>query len=219
MGQDKRTSEPMATRESTESRILLLNAAIQLFAEQGYNGTSVRNIASKANLNVSLVSYYFGGKEALYEACLKEVGQGFLDSATQLLQPSQTQKELRTRLELFVNRLFEDHNKAPERHRLLSWEFENHTKTAGTRLLPILMAPLRRIAAFLESAQKLGLVYSDLQPMILANMLYGLTSHFIRVDVVKETQLGRTLKDANHRQQCVQHIVQAFCTGILVVTN
>lgn len=215
MSRERKQGDAAEAREGTESRQLLLNAAIQLFAEQGFNGTSVRDIASKAELNVSLVSYYFGGKEALYEACLREVGRGFLDSATQLLQPIQTRQELTARLESFVARLFEDHVRAPERHRLLSWEFENHTRSAGTRLLPILMAPLRRIAAFLEAAQKLGLVCTELEPMIMANMLYGITSHFIRVDVVKETQLGRTLKDPVHRQLCVRHSVQIFCDGIL----
>ena len=37
--------------------------AEKLFAASGYNGTSVRDIAAKAKVNVSMISYYFGSKE------------------------------------------------------------------------------------------------------------------------------------------------------------
>ena len=41
--------------------------AEKLFAASGYNGTSVRDIAAKAKVNVSMISYYFGSKENLME--------------------------------------------------------------------------------------------------------------------------------------------------------
>lgn len=46
-------------------------AAEKLFAANGYNGTSVRDIASKAKVNVSMISYYFGSKENLMEELFK----------------------------------------------------------------------------------------------------------------------------------------------------
>jgi len=39
-----------------------------LFAEKGFNGTSVREIADKAEINIAMISYYFGSKEKLLEA-------------------------------------------------------------------------------------------------------------------------------------------------------
>ena len=44
----------------------LLGAAEQLFAEKGYEGTSVRDITATAGCNVAAVNYHFGGKENLY---------------------------------------------------------------------------------------------------------------------------------------------------------
>jgi AcrR family transcriptional regulator len=44
----------------------LLDAAEGLFCENGFAGTSVREIAAAAKCNVASVSYYFGGKEKLY---------------------------------------------------------------------------------------------------------------------------------------------------------
>ena len=45
----------------------LLKSAEILFAEKGFSGTSTREIAKKANANISMISYYFGSKEKLYE--------------------------------------------------------------------------------------------------------------------------------------------------------
>jgi AcrR family transcriptional regulator len=50
---------------SKEENILF--AAEELFAEHGFEGTSTREIAKAANVNISMISYYFGSKEKLYE--------------------------------------------------------------------------------------------------------------------------------------------------------
>ncbi|WP_180564221.1 TetR/AcrR family transcriptional regulator [Chryseobacterium sp. JV274] len=50
---------------SKEENILF--AAEKLFAEKGFEGTSTREIAKDANVNISMISYYFGSKEKLYE--------------------------------------------------------------------------------------------------------------------------------------------------------
>jgi TetR/AcrR family transcriptional regulator, upper aerobic nicotinate degradation pathway regulator len=47
-------------------RILL--AAKKLFARQGYDATTVRQICEEAGVNVALVSYYFGGKENVFNS-------------------------------------------------------------------------------------------------------------------------------------------------------
>ncbi len=44
----------------------LLDSAEQLFAEHGFDGTSIRDLASAARCNIASVNYYFGGKEKLY---------------------------------------------------------------------------------------------------------------------------------------------------------
>jgi AcrR family transcriptional regulator len=45
----------------------LLDAAEELFCEHGFEGASVRDIASSSGCNIASVNYYFGGKEKLYE--------------------------------------------------------------------------------------------------------------------------------------------------------
>jgi AcrR family transcriptional regulator len=52
-----------ASTESTRER--LLSSAEALFAEKGFEGTSVRELAARAGCNLSLIHYYFGSKEGL----------------------------------------------------------------------------------------------------------------------------------------------------------
>jgi AcrR family transcriptional regulator len=54
--------------EFNEKQLEILNVAERLFAEEGFDGTSVRDIAKKANINIAMISYYFGSKEKLLEA-------------------------------------------------------------------------------------------------------------------------------------------------------
>lgn len=56
---------PETTQETTRERIL--DAACKLFADKGYRGASVTEICEHAGVNIAAISYYFGGKEALYQ--------------------------------------------------------------------------------------------------------------------------------------------------------
>ncbi len=49
----------------------ILETAVRLFAGNGFDGVSVRDICTELSVNCSIVSYYFGGKKGLYLAVLK----------------------------------------------------------------------------------------------------------------------------------------------------
>lgn len=51
-----------------EKQIEIINQAEKLFVKNGYDGTSIRDIAKEANINIAMISYYFGSKEKLLEA-------------------------------------------------------------------------------------------------------------------------------------------------------
>lgn len=60
------------------SREKVIQAAIELFNVQGYSGTSVRDIARKAECNVALISYYFGNKQGLLEELITSFLEGYV---------------------------------------------------------------------------------------------------------------------------------------------
>jgi len=49
-------------------QLQIIEVAERLFASKGFSGTSVRDIAQEADINVAMISYYFGSKEKLIEA-------------------------------------------------------------------------------------------------------------------------------------------------------
>jgi AcrR family transcriptional regulator len=64
-------NEPGMTRPSEITRERILKAAERLFAEHGYDATSVRTIVAKARVNQAAINYHFGGKEGLYREVLR----------------------------------------------------------------------------------------------------------------------------------------------------
>ena len=58
------------TEHNTRQKIML--TALALFAEHGFERTTVRQIAKSASVNISAVSYYFGDKAGLYKAAFTE---------------------------------------------------------------------------------------------------------------------------------------------------
>ena len=61
-------ARPSFARDETTARERILLAAEELFADYGFDGTSLRQIALKAGVPVGLVSYHFDGKLGLYRA-------------------------------------------------------------------------------------------------------------------------------------------------------
>ncbi|MFC0270316.1 forespore capture DNA-binding protein RefZ [Metabacillus herbersteinensis] len=62
----------------SDTKQKILDAAIYLFNSKGFTGTSVREIAKKANVNVAHISYYFKGKGGLLEHLVSQFYEGYL---------------------------------------------------------------------------------------------------------------------------------------------
>lgn len=54
-----------------DKREHIINTAIDLFSEKGFEGTSIRDLASKADVNIAMINYYFGSKDKLFEAIVE----------------------------------------------------------------------------------------------------------------------------------------------------
>jgi len=56
-----------------ETRAQLLDAALELFALEGFEAVTTRRLAAKAGVNIAAIGYHFGGKRDLYRALLKQL--------------------------------------------------------------------------------------------------------------------------------------------------
>lgn len=66
-------------------QVKIIETAEKLFADRGYDGTSVRNIAEEAGINVAMISYYFGSKEKLLEALFSYRAEGTTQKLVSML--------------------------------------------------------------------------------------------------------------------------------------
>jgi AcrR family transcriptional regulator len=66
----ERNGAPGPAAGDSEAKSRLLHAAVLLFAEKGYAGVGIREIATAAGRNSSMISFHFGGKEGIHQAAV-----------------------------------------------------------------------------------------------------------------------------------------------------
>jgi AcrR family transcriptional regulator len=85
----------------------LLDAAEQLFAERGFDGASVRDIAATAGCNIASVNYYFGSKDKLYTEVwrrqLVQMRDARLHAIEQVMSENNSKPSLEDLLKSFAN--------------------------------------------------------------------------------------------------------------------
>src|SRR5688572_33489255 len=64
-----RTSTPRG--DVAKERIL--QHAVQIFSQRGFDGFTTRELSAKAKVNIAAINYYFGHKQGLYDAAVDEV--------------------------------------------------------------------------------------------------------------------------------------------------
>lgn len=98
------------------TRRALLQAARHAFAEHGYAGASLRDIASDAHANAALVRYHFGSKDQLWEAVIDEAMSALVQKMTDGLADADPRDVARKMVSIYLDHLAAD----PEFPRLVA---------------------------------------------------------------------------------------------------
>jgi AcrR family transcriptional regulator len=93
-------------------------AALTLFAERGYHGTGIRQLAEAAGLSSASLYHYMGTKEELLVAIMRSSLTGLLDAADQVVAITDPEERLVALVELHVRA----HASAPEQTRVVDDE-------------------------------------------------------------------------------------------------
>lgn len=78
-----------------DAKTRLLEVALKLFAVKGLDGVSTREIAQKAQINISAITYYFGGKAELYSAVLEYIKTTLQADAAAIIKELDYSKKLK----------------------------------------------------------------------------------------------------------------------------
>ncbi len=86
-------AEPVGPREAIDRRDAVMRAALSLFAERGFHGTRVPDIADRAGVATGTIYRYFRTKEALVNAVFQERKRAFAAATALVPLPGRTPAE------------------------------------------------------------------------------------------------------------------------------
>ena len=202
-------------KNGEDTRQCLMNSAKHLFAAKGYEGTTVKNIADRAGVNISLVSYYFGGKEGIYQSCLEQLGTANLIAAQRILKEPKSLEEFRVRLGLFIEQNFDWYVQEPELTSIVLRECE----LASPMVLPLFERTFLQVffylQSFLKAAKQRGYLHEGLDVEVTASLIFGSISHFARVKRLHKQLMNLTIRDPIYRKKVTDTLLQVILTGIL----
>ncbi len=96
-------------KKFTDKQIHILNVAEELIANKGFEGTSVRDISTKAQINVAMISYYFGSKEKmmfqLYHFRVQRTREHFAEFS-ETIKDGKPEMQMREIVKYIVSQLF-----------------------------------------------------------------------------------------------------------------
>lgn len=159
-----------------EKQICILNVAEKLFAEKGFDGTSIRDISKAAKINIAMVSYYFGSKDKMLEALIlfrtDDLAIQIENLSKELLSPLEKIMRL---VDLYISRINKNKNiykimhfELSTKKRILNFESFSQVKKRNH-------ASLKQI---ITEGQKEGIFNLEVNIDLLASTILGTFFHF-----------------------------------------
>ena len=152
---------PRTWKSITETRQRLLEAAGEVFAEQGFRNARVREICQRAGANVAAVNYHFRDKQRLYAAVM-EYAQTLALEKYPLIQGESTEVPAAERLRAFIHYVlssFFDKGAPAWPGKLMAWEMIEPTSTLDIVVESIILPMAKKLGAIVR--ELLGTPVSD----------------------------------------------------------
>ncbi len=184
-----------------EKQLQIIDTAERLFARKGFDGTTVRDIAEGASVNVAMISYYFGSKEKLLEAIF-EVRIGRVQMRVEELIKEGSMAPMQK-----VNTLIDEHiermMQSQQFYRIMVCEQVSNTNPAIMEKIKQLK--VRNAALILElikEGQKKGEFKKKVNVVLMMNTMIGTVWHsIISKEHYREFTNSQNLTDDEYENQ------------------
>jgi TetR/AcrR family transcriptional regulator len=195
--------------DDPEARAKILAAAERLFAERGYAGAAIREIASEAGINSAMIHYYFGNKDGLYFAVLENAASTVRALIAEATGGDQSIKErLTSFVSAYASYLFSHPNLA----RILSREMlsgGDHSMKLAQKYATTNYGMLREAMAAAIKRGEMRKIDVDLAPVSLMGMI--LVFQFMRPLI--SFAIGNLEYDERFIKRLSAHTVDLFLNG------
>ena len=188
------------TRNPARTKAAILSAATEIFAEKGFGGARVDDIAARAGINKRMLYHYFGDKEALYKSVLENTYVGIRSAEADLRLADRDPEEAMRQLTSFTWNYFIAH---PEFLSLLNTENLMRGKyvRASKRIIALHSPMVALIHDTLEEGVKEGKFRPGIDPVELYISIASLSwfylsnrwtlSAIFKRDLTKPARLSR----------------------------
>ena len=154
----------------TDKKSHILNMAMELFAEKGFEGSSIRDLAARAGVNVAMVNYYFGSKEKLFESLVEQKAsytRGVLDEIVKNSALSYIEK-IDAIIDTYVCRLFSNRTF----HRVIHQEMMlSQRESLQQSIVDIIFPNSLKIKAIIEEGISKGEFRKADPPLVIATII------------------------------------------------
>jgi TetR/AcrR family transcriptional regulator len=186
----------------------IIASAVPLFAAKGLNGVSVRELASAAGVNLSMISYYFGGKEGLYAAVLTEqfAVLGNINGIQQM------EIDTLEKFELYVRATVSRYRKSPYLLRFYTSELTNPTACFETIVKPAIKKVVQMLLDTFSDGLSHERFREGLDPADTVLALAGMINFYFLL----EPATAELVDHASERdEKLIRHIMDIFTRGVL----
>jgi TetR/AcrR family transcriptional regulator len=198
---------PASRASSRHTREMILNGALAEFAEKGFDGARIDEIALRAGVNKNLLYHHYGSKDGLFSALLERTYATIRGRQKDLQLRDLDPVEGMRRLVVFTGRIWVQY---PEFLRLLQSENLNggrHVR-ASSGIRQMYNPLLDTINDLLGRGQKEGLFRRDVDPIDLYISISALTAHYISNAHTFEAIFGQRLMSSQRLRQRLEHAAE-----------
>lgn len=155
----------------SDSKLCILKAAASLFAKLGLDKCSTREIAKQSDSNISLISYYFGGKEGLYKEVMRSYALEVSSNAQHLIddmgKADLTIEMFNIYMGRFVENVINTRVNNAEMSKIFAREKLTGLPYAREVYEEIFYPLIKNFFRLVEAGQKKGFVKEDVYPPLL----------------------------------------------------
>jgi AcrR family transcriptional regulator len=205
--------------EFNDKQIQILEVAEKLFAENGFDGTSIRDISKEAKINIAMVSYYFGSKERLLEALVLQKTAGLkLQLENLLAENLEPIAKVNKLVAFYVDRI----DRSRGIYRILHFELSSKKNILNLQSFSdIKKMNLKSLEIIIKDGQSKGVFRKDVIIPLITPTILGTYFHFYMNKPFFEELLNlKTEASYNHyiKNDLTKHIQQTI-KALLIYEN
>jgi AcrR family transcriptional regulator len=202
-------------KELNDKQIQILSVAETLFAEKGFDGTSIRDISKIANINVAMISYYFGSKDLLLDSLIKYKTAGLKEQLANLIEENlEPIVKINKLIEIYINRI----NCNRGIYRIMHFELtSNKNESIFNYFKELKKSNLKSVELIIREGQSKGIFRKDIIIPLITPTIIGTFFHFqmnkdFYVEILElktDSQYNNFIKKdlTNHIQQTIKALL------------